>query len=228
MSDMVKGRLVVFEGSDASGKMTQVNMLVSALREKGLDAKVLDFPTYDSPAGEMVSRYLRGELGPLNAIAPEIPSLLYALDRYQYRDEIARDLEAGKFLVANRYTQSNLAYQGAKFRSPKERRQFQKWVHDMESGLPRADLVIYLRTPQAISKTLIEGRPDKKYLKGKKKDLHEADDDYQMRVAEAYQELANQGKGWVTVECSENGKMRPPEAIHGEVFGILNKKKMLR
>ena len=224
---MAKGRLVVFEGSVASGKMTQVKMLVDALRERGIDAKVLDFPTYDSPAGEMVSRYLRGELGPLNAIAPEIPSLLYALDRYQYRDDIVRDLKAGKFLVANRYTQSNLAYQGAKFRSAPQRKKFQKWIIDMESGLPRADLVIYLRTPPSISKKLIEGRPDKKYLKGKKKDLHESDDGYQLRVAEAYRELARRETGWKTVECASDGRMRSPEEIHGSVLGILGKKKML-
>ena len=131
---MAKGRLVVFEGSDASGKMTQVKMLVEALKEQGIDAKTLDFPTYESPAGEMVSRYLRGELGHLDEIPPEIPSLLYALDRYQYGGQISKDLEAGMFLVANRYTQSNLAYQGAKFRSGHERRRFQKWLRAWRGG----------------------------------------------------------------------------------------------
>jgi dTMP kinase len=224
---MGKGRLVVIEGSDASGKMTQVRLLLDALNETGINAKALDFPTYDSTFGDMIGRYLRGELGALNEITPEIPSLLYALDRYQYKEQMLKDLKAGVFLVANRYTQSNLAYQGAKFRDKKARNEFIRWIGSVEHRLPRPDLVIFLYLPLEFSKRLMEGRKDKKYLRGKKKDIHELDGAYQEGVAEVYKDLASDAKKWVTLECTKKGALRGPADIHNEILSILKKRRLL-
>jgi len=224
---MSKGRLVVVEGSDASGKMTQVTLLLEKLKGIGIATKLLDFPTYDSLFGELISKYLRGEFGPLEKIPPEMPSMLYALDRLQYRDSIEHDLRSGLFMVANRYCQSNWAYQGAKFRELKARQDFIEWLKQLESRIVQPDLVFYLHTPAAISEKLLEKREDKDYLKGEKMDIHESDRTYQEAVTNVYMELAERSEDWEIVKCAENEEMRSAEDINKEMMLALKNRGLL-
>jgi dTMP kinase len=224
---MTKGKFVVVEGSDASGKKTQVTLLLANLKERGVATRLLDFPTYESVFGELISKYLRGEFGPLDEIPPEIPSMFYALDRLQYKDSIIEDLEEGLFLVANRYCQSNWAYQGAKFQDPNTRKEFISWLQKLESRIPQPDLVFYLHTPESVAQKLLENREDKGYLKGEKMDIHESDRSYQVAVTHVYLELAHEADNWVVVECAGNGEMRSTEDINKEMMGILENKGLL-
>ena len=218
---------MVIEGSDASGKKTQVTLLLEKLDARGVPTRLLDFPTYDTVFGELISKYLRGEFGPLEEIPPEIPSMFYALDRLQYRDSIINDLEDGKFLVANRYCQSNWAYQGAKFPTPETRKEFISWLKQLESRIPQPDLVFYLHTPESVAQKLLENREDKGYLKGEKMDIHESDRSYQEAVSYVYLDLARESDHWVVVECAGNGEMRSTEDINKEILGILENKGLL-
>lgn len=224
---MTKGRFVVVEGSDASGKKTQVTLLLDKLEKQGVATGLLDFPTYDTVFGELIGKYLRGEFGHLEDIPPEIPSMFYALDRLQYRDSIIKDLEEGRFLVANRYCQSNWAYQGAKFQDPKTRKEFISWLQQLESRMPQPDLVFYLNTPESVAHKLLENREDKGYLKGEKMDIHESDRSYQEAVTYVYLELARESDLWVVVDCAGNGEMRSTEDINQEMVGILENRGLL-
>jgi len=103
-----RGKFIVFEGGDGSGKQTQAKLLVKYLQREEKDVELLTFPQYDTPFGSLVAKYLRGEYGSLESVPPEIPSLLYALDRFQVKDELTTGLASGKWFVADRYTQSNL------------------------------------------------------------------------------------------------------------------------
>ena len=127
--------LIVLEGIDASGKNTQINLLYKKLKEEKYDAELIEFPRYDTPFGEMVARYLRGEFGPRDKVSPELASLLYIADRYQFKDELFEKLRKGKILIANRYLQSNMGFQGAKL-SGEARNTFIKWLDEVESRLP--------------------------------------------------------------------------------------------
>ncbi len=227
MALMSEGKFVVIEGSDASGKKTQAKLLIEMLSEKGIDARLLDFPTYETLFGELISRYLRGELGQLNEITPEIPSMLYALDRHQYKGDIEADLAEGKFLVANRYCQSNWAYQGAKFQDKEERNRFIIWLKDLESRIPQPDLVIYLYTPTDISAKLIESREDKGYLKGEKMDIHESDRQFQESVARVYLDLTRELEDWALVECAGDGGMKSIGEINADIVSVLKERGLL-
>ena len=56
-NEVKKGKLIVFEGTDCSGKSTQINLLIKKLEAEGLKLVILDFPNYSTPTGKIVRRY---------------------------------------------------------------------------------------------------------------------------------------------------------------------------
>ncbi|MFH1849425.1 MAG: dTMP kinase [archaeon] len=202
----MKGRLIVIEGTDASGKGTQARLL----NEKLGNSMIISFPQYDSFFGKLVAGYLRGEYGTLDAVRPQMAALLYALDRFGAKEMLIEALDAGKTVILDRYIESNLAYQGAKDRSAVA------WIRELEYerfGMPRPDVVIYLDVPLHVAGRLIEGRPKKGYLEGEQKDIHEMDRGYLAKVDDMYRELSKE-PGWVRIECTRNGKMLSLEQVH--------------
>ena len=59
----MKGKLIVFEGTDGSGKATQSQLLCERLAREGVAYKNIDFPRYGKPSAAMVQEYLDGHLG---------------------------------------------------------------------------------------------------------------------------------------------------------------------
>lgn len=212
-----KGRLIVFEGPDGSGKRTQAKMLLKYLKSKGVEADYIEFPQYDSAFGSLVAKYLRGELGELDKVPAEIPSILFALDRYQFKFEIENILKSGKYLIANRYSESNLGFQAAKY-SGKKKDDFISWLKELDGRMPRSDLVFYLHLPISHAQELIANRSGKKYLKGRMKDIHEQDLAYQQKVADTYLEIAQKEEDkWVVIECFDENGIRSKESVHDEI-----------
>jgi len=219
---MKKGKLIVIEGNDGSGKGTQAKLIVENLKKKGKDVLFLDFPVYDSVFGKLLSGYLRGDFGDLNEMPPEIPTLLFAIDRYQFKDKMFKALEEGKIIICNRYTESNIGFQGAKFDSNEERDRFIDWLRTVESRIPKADLVFFLDIPLDISWELVKKKGERKYLKGKERDIHERNIPYQQRVREVYLEYGKK-HGWKIINCVKDGKLRSIEDINNEIMSIIEK-----
>jgi len=222
-----KGKLVVIDGTDGSGKGTQTELLLKYLEDKGVKNKYIDFPRYyTSFHGKMVGRYLKGEFGGLNSSSPYLTSLFYAMDRLTARDEILDWLEEGNTVVANRYTTSSLAFQTAKVDKSK-RGEFLKWLYDMEykeHKLPKEDVVIFLYVPVEISQKLIEQKTGRGYIKGKKKDINEADVSYQKEVLKLYLELAKKYPHWEVIRCVDGrGKLLSVEKVHKKIVSALKK-----
>ena len=147
----MSGKLIVFEGTDGSGKATQAHMMCRHLRDSGIAYQEIDFPRYGNPFAEPANLYLHGALGSrpedVNAYAA---STLYAVDRFaSYRQDWGAFYERGGVIVANRYTTSNAVHQASKLPET-ERQEFLSWLFDLEYrrlGLPKPDLVIYLDMP---------------------------------------------------------------------------------
>jgi dTMP kinase len=221
-----RGKFIVIEGGDSSGKHTQAELLLKHIQLRQSNIELLSFPKYDTPFGDLVAKYLRGEYGSLHELPPEIPSLLYAMDRYQVKDALEKGLVAGKWFIADRYTQSNLGHQSAKF-SGEERKRFITWLEHMESRLPQPDLIIYLHVPVEIAQELMQNREHKKYMDAdKNQDIHELDKDYQQRVVDTYLELATARDNWVVIDCidkSEN-KLKTIQRIHQDIVKIVNER----
>lgn len=224
------GRFISFEGIDSSGKKTQTELLAKALKQKGYKVVKLSFPAYQTRFGKIVASFLRGEFFSLKRTIPEIASLLFAIDRYQFKDVIDKSLKEGKIIISNRFTQSAMAFESTINYRNKEKFEFIKWIGQVEARLHQPELIFFLDMPVEASRQLIEKRRDKKYLQGKKKDILEEDLTFQNAVRQTYLEMANKDKRWVVVECARkvDGKwqIRTPREIHADV--LLHVEKFLK
>jgi len=215
-----RGKLIVLEGIDGSGKRTQLDLLAHALESRGLSIERISFPHYDSCFGKLVGRYLNGDFGPLEAVDPHLSALVYAGDRFEAKSEIESALAAGKIVLADRYIASNLAHQSERV-PPEKRDDFFSWLKHVEYGiygLPVEDLVIYLRLPAAEAHRLIGLKAPRSYT-SLQHDILEADVKHLEQTAVIYDRLAT-GSNWVRIECTDraSGTLHSPEEIHRELL----------
>jgi dTMP kinase len=216
-----RGKFIVIEGTDGSGKTVQFERLILALPE-GMQFGTLDFPRYGEPSSYFVQKYLTGKYG--SDVGPYAASLLFAVDRFDSKLKTLQWLEEGKPVIANRYVASSMVYQGAKFESKSEREKFYKWLYHLEYelfGIPKPDLNIVLHVSAEIARGLITKKSGREYLRGKSVDIHEADFAYQKRAEEVYLEIAQLFPGdFEVIECAPGGVLLSPDAIHEKVWAI--------
>lgn len=226
----MKGKLILLEGGDSCGKKTQANLLAERLKKEGKKVEIIHFPTYQkTPLGVFVAKYLKGDFGSKESITPEIGSLFYSLDRYQFQKEIEEKLKAGINVIADRYTASNI-FQAAKLEGD-ERFKIWEWIKAVDSRIPQPDATIVLHVPTNISKNLSSSKEQKNDLmKTGELDIHEADLDYQEKVRKTYLDIAER-EGWFVINCckEKNGKLEfsSPEQIHNEIYERLKESKVL-
>ena len=218
-----RGKLIVLEGIDGSGKRTQLEMLARALSERNVPFSRISFPRYDGFFGKLVARFLNGDFGPLDAVDAHFSALLYAGDRYEAKPDVEADLAAGRTVLADRYIGSNLAHQTARV-PPAKGGEFLKWLKQLEYGiyaLPAEDLVIYLRVPAAQAHRLVGQKAARDYTK-LRRDLLEADLAHLEAASDVYDQLAVQ-KNWKKIECFDAAAqaLRAPEEIHMEVLAAV-------
>ena len=142
---MSKGRLLVIEGLDGSGKATQAKLLASHLAESGRKVMEITFPDYESDSSALVKMYLSGQFGDKpDDVNPYAASSFYAVDRYaSYKTKWGSFYEAGGIVIADRYTTSNAVHQCSKL-PPEQWNDFLRWAFDYEYrllGLPAPDAV---------------------------------------------------------------------------------------
>lgn len=227
---MNKGKLVVIEGSDGSGKRTQLELLVEYFKAHKVDHTTLDFPQYYKTFfGKWIGRFLKGEFGGIEDLPPYLLMFPYAADRWQAKSDMEKWLSEGKIVVSNRYTGSN-AYQAAKLPA-KERKRFIDWSFEMEYeafGIPKEDLVIFLHVPFAVSQQLLEQKAARKYMGNeRKKDIHESNLELMANVEKVYLEFCTKYPHWVKIDCTKKGQVLTREEIHLKIVEILIKKKII-
>jgi dTMP kinase len=218
-----RGKFIVIEGIDGSGKRTQLELLARALSERGYDFSQVSFPNYSGFFGKLVARFLNGEFGPLDSVDPHFAALLYAGDRLEAKPALESTLVSGKILLSDRYIASNLAHQGSRVPSAK-RDEFLVWLRQLEYqiyGLPAEDLVIYLRIPVAHAHRLIASKNARDYT-DKKHDIQEADLAHLEAASRVYDQLAQQ-PNWIRLECFDiaGDTLRAPESIHHEILSAV-------
>jgi dTMP kinase len=219
----VRGKFIVLEGIDGSGKRTQIEALARELSHRGMALSQISFPNYSGFFGKLVAQFLNGEFGPLAAVDPHFSALLYAGDRLESKPAIELALAAGKIVLADRYVASNLAHQGARV-SREKRAEFLAWLKQLEyqvHELPAEDLVIYLRVPVAEAHRLIGHKGARDYTRSRR-DLQEADLAHLEAASQVYDELARQ-PNWITIECQDapSGRLREPADIHAEIVAAV-------
>src|ERR1700689_1172734 len=218
-----RGKFIVLEGIDGSGKRTQLEMLVRAFASRGVACSQISFPRYDGFFGKMAGQYLNGDFGSLEAVDPHFSALLYAGDRFEAKPRIESDLASGQTVVADRYIGSNLAHQSARI-PPEKRAEFLQWLKQLEYqvyALPAEDLVIYLRVPPAEAHRLVGEKAARDYTK-LRHDIHESDLAHLQATSEVYDQLARQ-PNWLKIECYDAAAraLPAPESIHQDILAAV-------
>lgn len=223
---------IVIEGLDGAGKSTQVKLIREKLKEKGIESEYLHFPRFDAPLfGDLIARFLRGELGNLESVNPYLVALIYAGDRADASSRIKKWLCEGKYVIVDRYVYSNIAYQCAKIKDSTEREKLRNWIFETEYNqyhIVQPDLSLFLDVPfQFTTKKLAEAREgeDREYLNGAR-DIHEESLSLQEKVREIYlSEAARDGYSLKVIDCSSvSGDMLSPEKIFDQINNVLNLK----
>ena len=225
-----KGRLVVIDGIDGSGKATQSRLLARRLRKEGKQVRHLEFPQYEkSFFGALLGEYLRGSFGDFVKVDPRIASVLYAADRFEAKEKMEKWLNAGCVVIADRYVSANQIHQGGKIGSAAKRKVFLQWLDRLEHrvfGMPRPHLVIYLDIPVSMSIELLTqskkilAEKKKKYLRGRR-DLAEGNRLYLEQSRRSALLLARENKNWEKVLCTERGQLFSKQKIHEAIWSIV-------
>ncbi len=225
---MKKGKFIVLDGNDGSGKATQSRLLAESFKEEGIVSVMMDFPGYERNFfGAFLGECLAGRHGDFLHMDSKIVSALYALDRVESSENIQSAIAEGKMVIADRFSSSNQIHQGGKITDEEERIAFLEWLDTMEHDvlkIPRPDLIIYLRVPVEISlKLLLEKRAVKnQHLGIGVKDTVEEDRNYLERSHETANWLAARQPNWRVIECAEGSGMRSMDAIQNDVRRIVD------
>ncbi|MBM3817874.1 MAG: dTMP kinase [Acidimicrobiia bacterium] len=185
------GLLVAFEGLDQSGKQTQAESLRDRLIAAGRTVRLLSFPDYETVIGAEIGRALRGE----RDYTADVMQLLYVANRYEYKKEILREIEAGTILVCDRYLASSIAYGEAQGLDG-------AWLRDTQKYLPQPDITFLLDIPPEVSAR----------RKRHERDKYERDLALLARVRDSYLQQATAG-GWVRLDAD-----RDRDAVAADVY----------
>ena len=130
---MSKGRLIVIEGIDGSGKSTQYKMLCDRLASLKIEYRNIVFPRYDKDSSALIRLYLSGAFGTNpNDVNAYTASAFYACDRFaSFKDDWGEYYNNGGLIIADRYTTSNAVHQGTKL-PESELENYLTWLSDLE------------------------------------------------------------------------------------------------
>ncbi|HEY1042077.1 MAG TPA: deoxynucleoside kinase [Candidatus Paceibacterota bacterium] len=225
MTHAAKGKIIVLDGNDGSGKETQSKLLAERFRKEGLEVYLESFPRYKkSKAGKFIGELLNGEHGSISTLSPELMSVPYALDRVGSSAEILQAVSEGRVVILDRFTSSNQMHQGGKIEDEQERIAFLKWLDELEHeelGIPRSDCVVYLKVPVDISVKLLKEKRAAKNGSLKEGELDQVESDrlYLERSHAMANWLAQREQSWSVIDCTnESGDMRSREEIAEDIF----------
>ena len=221
---MNQRKIIVIEGAcDGIGKTTQYELLYKHLLADNNKVTTHHFPSYNVYQGKCVEEYLKGNYGKLDELSPYFINNLYASDRaITWYTKLKTAYEKGDTLLLDRYTTSSLIYQSAFFDNIEERTKFINYASDYEYnklGMKEPDIVIFLTAPFELVNKLREERPDNA---GIANDIYERNVKHMKKIYDNSLFVAKY-LSWNIIECSENGKMKDINAIHNEIYELINK-----
>jgi dTMP kinase len=194
---MARGKLITIEGLDGAGKTTLASALAEALRQRGIDVRILREPG-GVPASERVRELVQD---PELRVGARAEALLYAAARAQLVDEALEPLlAAGSWILLDRFVDSSLAYQGG------GRGLGVGPVRDINrfatNGL-QPDRTLLLALDPALGRSRLQSRAQSFDR------LEREDDQFFARIAAAYEQLAAQQPERIrTIDATQ-----PPDGV---------------
>lgn len=222
----MKGKIIVIEGGDGSGKKVQTDRLFARLLEEQYNVRKISFPNYASDSSALIKMYLRGDFGTHpEDVSPYIASTFFAVDRYaSYKTDWKQFYVDGGIILLDRYTTANMIHQASKMHDESERERFLDWLWRLEFdmfNLPVPDSVIFLNMPPKYSKQLIKNR-NNKITGEQEKDIHEKSEQHLIDAYNIACEVADK-YNWAKIDCVKDGEIRSIDDIHEELYQIANK-----
>lgn len=208
----LENMIIVFEGTDGSGKGTQAEKLKYYFLKKCKKAILLDFPQYNTPTGKLVYDYLHAEKKTLSPI--EIAKLFYN-DQLAQKDNLINLQKEGNIIILDRYTLSTKVYQGANL-DGKERQECMNTISKWQENLPKGDLTIVFDLP-------IEKSIERIIKRGRKMDNHEKNKKYLGRVHDLYIETAKK-LDYPIIKCVKDDNEKTVDEIFAEVLNVIKVK----
>jgi dTMP kinase len=213
----LKGKLIVIEGGECSGKSTQLKLLKKNLESVGREVVTIHFPKHGVSFGKVVDAYLMGDFGDKNKIPPEFISMLYMTDFYEALYDLNKALNEGKIVLLSRYFTSTLCYQVA-LANDENKEQLWNWIKETCSLLPQPDKVFFISVPLKYVKNMLENENrSEEYKRGKKKDQHESDFEFLAKLEKEYEKNVSR-LGWEKVECFEGDNICSIEKFEKIIF----------
>jgi len=211
---------LVIEGLDGSGKSTQLKLLREYLEQNEVPYRYLHFPRLEEGVyGDLVARFLRGEMGANDQVDPYLVALIFAGDRADASEKIRQWMDDGNLVIVDRYVYSNIAFQCAKLASREDQDRLRDWILEFEFGyndLPKPDLNLYLNVPFEFTRkqlNIARNGDDRAYLKGER-DIHEENLGFQEQVRQVYLSLQEHVDDLKIIDCMDSdGIMLSPGDI---------------
>lgn len=203
----------VIEGLDGSGKSTQLKLLKERLTKNNIKFKSIHFPSFEEGYyGQIIAEYLRGDFGNLEQIHPKLVALMFAGDRKEHGEKIIKWIANDYLVIADRYVNSNIAFQCAKCKEIEEKRLLHEWILEFEynfNKIPKPTLSIFLDVPlDLVKKSITNNRSgdERKYLNGKR-DIHEDSISLQEKVRIEYLKLVKEQEDFHLIECYDKDQV---------------------
>ena len=193
--------LIAFEGLDQSGKETQARHLRARLAQDGGKVHALSFPDYETPIGKEIAAALRGE----RDFGPAVMQLLYVANRMEFKPKLDMWLDAGGYVVCDRYVASSVAYGEAQGLDP-------LWLREIQRFLPAPSVTVLLDiAPETAVARKSTGR-----------DKYERDLSLLARVRQSYRRQA-EAADWILID-GEQSKDAVTAAVAAAVLPRLSRR----
>lgn len=221
------GQLIAIEGTDGSGKGTQIALLADRLRSEGRSVSTFAFPQYGKKSAGLVEEYLNGAYGKPDNIDPYAGSLFFALDRFDASSKIREAVERGDIVLLDRYLDSNVGHQGGKIRDESQREKYAAWLYDLEFRIlknPRPDITLVIHVPPSVGQELIKKKTQRAYIEGgKTHDMHEDDLTHLLHAEEAFLWLVRRSPNTHKLIESYSDRLLTPQEVHEKVWDAILK-----
>ena len=206
---------IVIDWIDWAGKSTQLELLRNYLEKQWKKVKVISYPQYGQWSCFYVEKYLNW--GYWKNVSAKQASIFYALDRFDSKESLEKDLKEYDYILSDRYVSANMIHQWGKIWDSKKREEFLKWVYDLEYNilaLPKPDLTVFLNISVESSQKLIDTREDKDYITSdSQKDIHEGDLEHLESAKSVVSQVVSMQENFESINCEEDWKMLSREKV---------------